>query len=275
MTGSTEPVDPAEWIETNRRLWDERVPIHVGSEFYDVDGFVAGRDTLKPFEAEELGDVRGLDLVHLQCHFGLDSLSWARRGANVVGLDFSVPAIEAARALASRIGVQAEFVAADVYDAVDALGGRQFDVVYTGVGALCWLPDYPRWARVVADLLRPGARLYLVEFHPATHDVFGYDDLTVAFSYFEDVVVDDSCGTYADVTAETVHRRSVEQVAQLGKVVTALADAGLRIDRLTERPTTFMQRWPFLARHGDQDYRLPDGVPSLPLSYSLLASKPA
>lgn len=273
MTGSTEPFDPTEWIATNRAMWDERVPIHVRSGFYDVDGFVAGRCTLKPFEPDELGDVTDVELVHLQCHFGLDTLSWARRGARVVGLDFSEPAVVAARDLAARIGVDAEFVAADVYDAVDALDGRRFDVVYTGIGALCWLPDYPRWAKVVAELLRPGGRLYLVEFHPATHDVFSWDDLTLAFSYFEDVVVDDTRGTYADPTADTVHNRSVEQVPQLGKVITAIAEAGLRIDRLTERPTTFMQRWPMLVQHGEQDWRLPDGVPSLPLSYSLLASK--
>ena len=278
MSGSTDgrgtAADRDNWIELNRAMWDERVPIHVASEFYDVEGFVDGRQTLKPFEPDELGDVSGLDLVHLQCHFGLDTLSWARLGANVVGLDFSEAAVEAARELARRIAVQAEFVAADVYDAVEALDGRRFDVVYTGIGALCWLPDYDRWAQVVAALLRPGGRLYLVEFHPATHDVFSDDGLTIEYSYFEDMLVWDEPGTYADLSAPTTNNRSVEQVPQLGKVVTAVARAGLRIEQLTERPTTFMPRWPMLVQHGEQDWRLPDGMPSLPLSYSLLASKP-
>jgi SAM-dependent methyltransferase len=264
-----------EWFAINRAMWDERVPIHVAGGFYDVDKVVGGGSSLRSFERDELGDVAGADLVHLQCHFGLDTLSWARAGARVVGLDFSEPAVEAARDLAVRAGLDAEFVSANVYDAVEALGGRTFDVVYTGIGALCWLPDYPRWARVVRDLLRPGGRLYVVEFHAASHDVLGDDDLTVTYDYFRDRVEWDEPGTYADPSAQTVHNRSVEQVPALGKVITAVAGAGLRVERLTERPTTFMARWPFLVQHGEQDWRFPDGMPRLPLSWSLLASRPA
>ena len=141
--------------ELNRAWWDERVPIDVASEFYDVEGFRAGGSSLRPFEVEEVGDVADRSLLHLQCHFGLDTLSWARRGARVSGLDFSQPAIEAARALAADTGLDAEFSVADVYDAPAVLGGRRFDVVYTGIGAINWLPDMERWARVVAELLEP------------------------------------------------------------------------------------------------------------------------
>ena len=135
---------PEEWLALNRALWDERVPIHVASSFYDVDAFLAGGSTLRPFEVEEVGAVAGLTLLHAQCHFGLDTLSWARRGARVTGLDFSEPAIAAARKLAADAGLEAEFVASDVYEAAGALGGRRFDVVYTGLGALNWLPDVAR-----------------------------------------------------------------------------------------------------------------------------------
>src|SRR4029453_3945653 len=131
-------------------MWDERVPIHVASDFYDVERFVAGPPPLRPFEVQELGDLSGRTLVHTQCHFGLDTLSLARAGARVTGLDFSEPAVAAARALgaerAGRTGIEAEFVQANVYDAVDALDGRRFDVVYTGLGALNWLPDIEGWA---------------------------------------------------------------------------------------------------------------------------------
>jgi SAM-dependent methyltransferase len=148
-----------EWREANRASWDERVPIHVSGEFYDVAAFKAGEERLQPFEIAEVGDVSGKDLLHLQCHFGIDTLSWARRGARVTGLDFSGPAVEAARRLASEMGLEATFVQSDVYEAVDATGGKTFEVVYTGRGALNWLPDIEQWAGVVADLIRPGGFL--------------------------------------------------------------------------------------------------------------------
>jgi SAM-dependent methyltransferase len=130
-----------------RESWDERVPIHASGGFYDVASFKAGQERLQPFEVEEVGDVSGKDLLHLQCHFGMDTLSWARRGARVAGLDFSAPAVEAARSLASDLGLEATFVRSDVYEAAEALEGRSFDVVYTGRGALNWLPDLGRLGR--------------------------------------------------------------------------------------------------------------------------------
>ena len=148
-----------EWREANRASWDERVPIHASGEFYDVAGFRSGQERLRPFEISEVGDVTGKELVHLQCHFGIDTLSWARRGARVVGLDFSAPAIGEARRLAAELGLDADFVRSDVYDAPGSLGGRDFDVVYTGLGAINWLPDIRRWAGVAAALVRPGGFL--------------------------------------------------------------------------------------------------------------------
>ncbi|MDQ3793524.1 MAG: class I SAM-dependent methyltransferase, partial [Actinomycetota bacterium] len=149
-----------DYLEANRANWDERVPIHAEGELYDVASFKEGQERLRPFELVEVGDVSGKDFIHLQCHFGIDTLSWARRGARVVGLDFSAPAVERARELAAELGLDAKFVQSDVYEAVGSLGGRDFDVVYTGLGALNWLPDIRRWAGVVAELVRPGGYLY-------------------------------------------------------------------------------------------------------------------
>jgi len=260
-----------DWRETNRALWDERVPIHVGSDFYDVDGFLAGRSTLRAFEQRELTGVAGATLLHLQCHFGLDTLSWAREGARVTGLDFSAPAIEAARDVARRAGLEADFVHADVYDAPSALGGRRFDVVYTGLGALNWLPDVERWAHVIRALLAPHGRLYLVEFHPLAHTLAD-DELTVANPYFHDepLVFEDE-GTYADLEAKTTPNRSVEWIHGLGEVVSALLGAGLRITLLHEHDHTLFQRWPFLERRADGTYHVPADRPSLPLMYSLVS----
>lgn len=137
---------------------------------------------------------------HLQCHFGLDTLSWARHGASVTGLDFSGPAVEAARRIAAEVGLAAEFVQADLYDAPQALRGQRFDIVYTGLGALNWLPDVRRWAAVVASLLQPGGFLYLSEFHPFVH-VFGEHDFTIEYDYFHGRLEFDEPGTYADLRA--------------------------------------------------------------------------
>ena len=258
-----------DWLEVNREMWDERVPIHVGSELYDVEAFVAGRSSLRAFELEELPEVRGRTLVHPQCHFGEDTLSWARRGAHVTGLDFSGPAIAAARELAARCKLRAEFVEANVYDAAEALGGRRFEIVYTGIGAVNWLPDIERWAHVMAALVAPGGCLYLAEFHPITN-VFG-DDLTVVSPYFSERPFElDKAGSYADPDAETIHDRTVEWHHSLGSVVSAVIAAGLEIEFLHEHDTTLFARWPFLV--GERgSFRMPEGAPSLPLLYSLRA----
>ena len=265
---------PKEWREANRASWDERVPIHTSGGFYDVASFEAGGERLLPFEVSEVGDVTGKDLLHLQCHFGMDTLSWARRGARVTGLDFSAPAVEAAEGLAVGIGIEAAFVQSDVYEAAEALGGRTFDVVYTGRGALNWLPDMGGWAGVVASLLRPGGLLYVAEFHPFT-EVFGDEDLTVERDYFHSAEPDvwDEPGTYADPEAETENNVTYEWRHPLGEVVSAVASAGLSVELLREHDHTTFPRWPFLEESAPRTYRPPEGAPRLPLMYSLRARK--
>jgi 2-polyprenyl-3-methyl-5-hydroxy-6-metoxy-1,4-benzoquinol methylase len=256
--------------DLNRAWWDERVPLHVASDFYDVEAFKAGANTLRPFELEEVGDVSGRSLVHLQCHFGLDTLSWARLGARVTGLDFSHPAVEAARSVAADTGLDAEFVTASVHDAPAALGDRRFDVVYTGLGALNWLPDIQRWAGVVAQLVARGGFLYLSEFHPIAN-VFADEDLALEHDYFQtEPLTFDDPGTYADLEAHTKHNRTEEWVHPLGDVVSAVIEAGLVIELLHEHDYTLFPRWPFLEQDGDA-YRFPAGQPRLPLMYSLRA----
>jgi SAM-dependent methyltransferase len=258
----------------NRAWWDERVAVHLTSQFYDIDGFLAGGSTLRPFEAAELGDVAGATLVHLQCHFGLDTLSWARLGAVATGVDFSPSAVAAARDLAGRAGIAAEFVEANVYDAADALG-RTFDVVYTSIGSIIWLPDIARWAGTVAALLAPGGRFYMAEHHPFSV-VFGGEDLTVTDSYFDEgPFPDDEPGSYAAPGAETVHNQSATWNHGIGSVITALAQAGLRIEFLHEHSFTLRARWPFLERRADRTFHMPAGRPTVPLLYSVKAIRPA
>lgn len=263
--------DAVDWRGLNRANWDARVPVHL--EFYDIDGFRAGADPLRPFEVAEAGDVTGKRLVHLQCHIGLDTLSWARRGALVTGLDFSPPALEAARSLAADLGIGASFVTADVYDAEAALNGQRFDVVYTGTGALVWLPDIPRWAKVVAGLLEPGGFLYLVEGHPFAQILDCEQGQTVAQDYFDErAQVEDYPYSYTGGPA-LEHTRNVQFQHPIGTIVTALAEAGLRIDFLREHDFDAFQRWESLEREGGE-YRLPAGRPRVPLMFSLRATRP-
>ena len=265
------------WRDANRANWDERTPLHVSSSFYDVEGFLAGASTINDFEVAEIGSVQGATLCHLQCHFGLDTLSWARRGASVTGLDFSAAAIEVAQALSESTGLPARFVEGDVYDAPSLLTGG-FDIVYTGLGALNWLPDIATWASVVERLLNPGGRLYLVEFHPL---LWVLDDEEMAFdarwSYFfdPDGVAIDSEVDYADPSVPLTATRTYEWAHPMGEVVTALAQVGLRIEHLSEHGEISYQRFPFLepVPGSPRRWRVPSTMTQIPLEYSLLARK--
>jgi SAM-dependent methyltransferase len=264
----------AEYQRLNRAWWDERAVIHAGSDFYDLDGFVAGRDTLQPLEPETVGDVHGLDLVHLQCHMGMDTLSWARRGAQVTGLDFSAPAIATAQALAERIGVDARFVVADVYDAVEVLG-KTYDLAYQSLGSLNWHPDIDRWAAILAALVRPGGRFFLLDAHPLA---WVLDDAgeKVANTYFFDPAGDrlvDEGGSYADASASTTHNETLEFMHPTSEVITALVRAGFALERFDEHPYTLHQMWPWLEERGHRAFWAPQGRPVLPMMYSLLARR--
>jgi SAM-dependent methyltransferase len=269
--------DQSSWRELNRAMWNEKTPSHLISPLYDVAGFKAGRLSLRPHEVADLGDVAGKDLIHLQCHIGLDTLSWARLGARVLGLDFSEASVRAATALARDIRVDARFVASDVYDAPAAVGFRTFDIVYTGVGALCWLPDMERWARVVRDLLRPGGQLYLFEFHPVTWVFDGdrRDVIEIRDDYFTPPDgYRGGAATYADASIPE-NALTVQWNHSLGEVVTALSAAGLRIESLRELDRDVLCRWDVMEPTADGMYRLPANRASLPLMYVLRARRDA
>jgi SAM-dependent methyltransferase len=274
MSADTTP-DPADWLRYNRAHWDERVPIHAGGDFYDLEGIVAGRETVPAFALTEVGPVRGKRLLHAQCHIGTETLGWARHGATVTGLDFSQPALDTAAELAERIGItDARWVAANVYDAVSALNAERFDIVYTGLGALCWLPDIDRWAHVMAALVRPGGFLYLAEFHPFGNTL-ARDGITVKYDYFERKPhVWDEPGTYADFDADTRENVSVQFDHGLGDIINALIRAGLRLEFLNEHEMTMFSRYDVLEAR-DGFLWMPQGHPRVPLMYSLRAAKPA
>ncbi|AWZ01894.1 ubiquinone biosynthesis O-methyltransferase [Rhodobiaceae bacterium] len=261
-----------QWLELNKASWNERAPIHVRSSMYDMDAFRAGRSSLVNGELDAIGDVTGKELVHLQCHFGLDTLSWARAGAKVTGLDFSETAIEGAREIATEIGVEAEFVVSNVYDAAKVLG-RQYDIVYTGIGAICWLPDIDAWAQVMADLMKPGGEFYFVEFHPT--EWIWDEDFKPGYDYFtpKHGLALHEAGSYADPDAVTEHNDTVQWNHPLGEVVTALIKAGLRITELKEHDTHMVKVWDVLEDAGNGLYKMPADCTNLPFMYTLRAVK--
>ncbi len=265
-------------VAANRENWNDRTRIHLQSQFYDVEGWLREPRGPRPREIEALGDVSGLRLVHLQCHFGLDTLAFARAGASVVGLDFSPVAVDAARDLARRAGLEerARFVCADVHDARRALAPDTFDVVYVSLGALCWLPSIERWADEAAGLVAPGGRLYLHDVHPLA---WALDDeaLVVRYSYFEDPApfVDDAGHTYTDGEGVIEHTRTYEWNHSIGEIVTALLERGLRLERLTEHDWTVWQRFPWLVPGDAGTWRSPPDVPRLALSFTVVASRAA
>ncbi len=275
-------LDP--YREANRARWDETVAIHAASEFYGVERFLAGESTLLQLDLDEVGDVSGKSLLHLQCHFGLDTLSWARLGADVVGVDFAPSAVATARDLAQRASLTAEFVESELYAAPQALAERlgMFDIVYVNLGALCWLPDVAGWARVCARFLKEGGTFYVRDVHPLTQaldDESEPGELRLAYPYFETAQpqhwVGD--GDYADASASLQHRDSYEWNHSLGEIVTAVIEAGLQIEFLREQEWTVYRALPWLVETERGIWRLPkrDGAPDqrAPLMFSLRASK--
>jgi SAM-dependent methyltransferase len=283
----------ASWFDGNRAWWDGVVPVHVASEGYDRAGFLRGAKPLCPVEREELGPrVRGKRLLHLQCHFGIDTLNWARLGASVTGLDFSLPAIEAARRLVAESGIPGRFLHGNLYDAPDVLGGEQFDVVYTEIGALNWLPDVRAWARVASACVAPGGLLYLYEGHPVLWAIDADRDdgrLELTVPYFErpEPTVWEGDTTYVD-GPKLERRRIYEWNHGLGEIVTAIVEAGLRIEFVHEHREVPWRALPWMEPVGpgapgadgiyqsNRMWRLPEAQRELtPLMYSLLATKPA
>ena len=271
-----------EELGDNRRLWDAWTEIHLGSAFYDVESFRDGRDPIRvrDYEREEIGSVDGKTLLHLQCHFGLDTLSWARLGARVTGADFSQPAVDAARALASDLDLDARFVQSDVYALADALD-EQFDIVYTSRGVLGWLPDIRRWAQVVAHFVKPGGVFYITEVHPIAMVLADEEvepgELRLAYPYWEhgSPLTFEVKGSYADRSASTEGLVEHGWDHSMGEIVSALIDAGLRIEFLHEFDFCEWEM-PWLVRSDDGRWRLPPGSKGqLPLFFSLKASKPA
>jgi SAM-dependent methyltransferase len=269
-------VEREEYFAANRALWDGWPELHVPSAFYDVEGLKAGRDPLDRVVSEGVGDVSGQSLLHLQCHFGSDTLGWARRGASVVGLDFSERAVAHATALAEELGLDARFVCANVYDALEALEGERYDVVFTSYGAISWLPDLRRWAEIIAASLKPGGRFFVADHHPF---LWMFEDTTKErvvrfyYPYFDrEALRWDEKGSYAVPDAE-FEGVSYSWQHTFEEIVNSLAGAGLRIEALREYPYLAFQWFDFMEQDDEGFWRMPADLPQLPLMFSVTATR--
>lgn len=281
MTAEHGELTTAGMLRANARNWDARTPVHVASAFYGADGSRPADSWFAPFEWEDLGDLHGRSVLHLQCHLGTETQAFAGHGAaHTVGLDFSGASIAEARRLAAGSGRDVEFVQADVHEAVEALRGRQFDVVYTGKGALCYLPDLPGWAEVVRALLRPGGVLYVVEFHPLLNALGPVpcpdeSQLLLRHDYLAGggPITHVSPHTYTDGPPLREATTSYEWRHGIGETVTAVIGAGLRPDLLRETDLLPWKRFGTMLPAENGWWRLPpDSAPRIPLMFALRAT---
>lgn len=260
------------YLQANKSLWNKRTPVHAKSDFYDLASFRQGNTSLNAIELQELGNVEGKTLLHLQCHFGQDTLSWAREGAIVTGVDFSEESIMLAQSLATDLKLEARFICCNVYDTRQYVQ-EQFDVVFTSYGVLGWLPDLDKWAEVVAQSLKPGGTFYMIEFHPVIW-MFDPDFIKVAYSYFyrPEPISDETEGTYADHLAEITNEEYSWNHGQ-AEVISALLNQGLQLEQFHEFPFSSYNCFKNLVKGEDGFWRIKGLEDMLPMMYSLKMRK--
>ena len=262
-----------EQLQVNRTNWNERTPVHAASAFYDIEGFKAGRMTLHDVELREMGDVSGKSLLHLQCHFGLDTMSWARLGAKATGIDLSDAAIDLARSLSQELKLDTRFIRSNIYDLPDVLD-EQFDIVFTSYGVLCWLPDLDKWASVVANHLKPGGMFYIIDGHPAMNvfEESNAGELRPTYPYFHKQFLWEG-GEPSYAGSGIIESPVYEWHHSLGEIVTALIDAGLRIEFLHEFAFSTYRAYPMMTKCDDGLWRFPERNDSFPQLFSIKATK--
>ncbi len=257
------------YFEANRQSWDKRTQVHKDSKFYDIAAFLEGKSSLMPIETAALGDVKGKSLLHLQCHFGQDTLSWARMGAKATGVDFSTEAIKLARALNDQLDLDAHFVECNVYDLPQHLEG-QFDIVFTSYGVIGWLPDLTRWAKVIRHFLKPGGTFLMVEFHPV---VWMMDDDFTMLKYAYDnkeIIEEEATGTYTDRDAP-IKSKEYYWNHSLSEVITVLLEEGLQLQHFEEFDYSLYDCFPKTVEIQPGRWQIKGLEGVLPMMYSVKA----
>jgi len=261
------------YFEVNKETWNKKVEIHSKSEFYNVDEFLKGKSSLNNFEIKELGDVKGKSILHLQCHFGQDTLSLARLGAECTGIDLSNEGIKKAKDLNKQLGLNVNFIESNLYDVPKNVDGA-FDIVFSSYGVIGWLPDLKTWAEIIASKLKKGGFFYLIEFHPIVW-MFTYLESPPKLVYpyqYKEVIYEEYKGTYTNNDADIISKEYGWNHG-LGEVITSLTDAGLHIEFLHEFEKSPYNSFPEMNKTDDGMYVLKENQRMFPLLYSLKATK--
>lgn len=259
------------YININRQSWNNRVDTHLKSEFYNLDGFIKGDTSLNSIELNLLGDIRGKKILHLQCHFGQDTISLSRLGAEATGVDLSDKAIASAEQIAKNTDSNTRFICCDIYDLPNHLE-QQFDIVFTSYGAIGWLPDLNKWAKTIVDFLKPNGQFVMVEFHPV---VWMFDDHfeKIGYNYFNSgAIVESEVGTYADKTA-AIAQECVMWNHGLGEVLSSLINSGLEISSLEEFDYSPYNCFNNTVEFEPKKYRIAHLENKIPMIYSIVAKK--
>lgn len=262
-----------DYLEINKKLWDNKTEIHYKSDFYDVDSFLRGSDSLNPIELELLGDIKGKRILHLQCHFGLDTISLARHGAIVTGVDFSENAISKAKQLSDVLGTNTRFIKSDIYQLENILK-EQFDIVFTSYGVVGWLPDMKKWAETIYQFLQPGGIFVMVEFHPVVW-MFSYDYKSIAYNYMDSKpIIEEITGTYTNRDAD-IKNKSVSWNHGLGKVLDSIIKSGLTLTDFKEFNYSPYDCFENTVKIGEKKYQIKGLENKIPMIYSLEAIREA
>ncbi len=260
-----------EYFKANRDAWNKKTAVHKNAVFYDVPSFRSGKSTLNPAELEALGSVRDKSMLHLQCHFGLDTLSWAREGACVTGIDFSEAAIETAEQLSKELGIPASFICCNIYDTLQNIS-ETFDIVFTSYGVTGWLPDLDRWAAVIAAALKPGGIFFLAEFHPFVW-MMDEDFREIKYPYHNrEVIREEISGTYADRNSGIAYTEYGWNHS-LSEVIGSLIRHGLTIQHFKEYPYSYYPCFRQMVAGEDGYWRIIGLEDKLPLMYAVKAIK--
>jgi len=262
--------DPA-YFDANRESWNKRTMIHKDSAFYDLDGFRKGKSSLNKIELEQLGDVKGKSLLHLQCHFGQDTLSWQRLGADCTGVDLSDEAIRVAGELNAELGLNAKFICCNVYD-LPAHLDEKFDIVFTSYGTIGWLPDLDKWASIINLYLKPGGCFYMVDFHPVLW-MMDEDFKSVRYDYFNtEVIAEGISGTYTNRDAP-IRSKEYSWNHPFSELLGALIRSGLTIELFNEYPYSPYNCFNHLEQGADGMWRIKGMEEKMPMLYSIRAVK--
>ncbi len=261
----------SDYIKINKQTWNNKTQVHIDSQFYDNDNFLKGKSTLNSIELELLGDVKGKTILHLQCHFGQDSLSLARLGAKVTGVDFSEKAIEKANEFNSKLNLDAEFLCCDIYDLPNYLN-KKFDIVFTSYGTIGWLPDLTKWANVVSKFLKPNGKFIMAEFHPVVW-MFDNDFKEVFYNYFNvEPIIEDESGTYADRYSK-IEAKTIGWNHPTSEVLNSLIIAGLEINAFNEYDYSPYNCFNETEEFEPNKFRIKHLENKIPMVFSILAIK--